>query len=341
MKYRQLGRTGVQVSALCLGCWMFGRRTDEAESIGMINEAIESGINFIDTANVYSAGKSEEIVGKALAINGRRERIILATKVHGTMDESDPNASGNHRRHIIQACEDSLRRLRTDHIDLYQLHRPDAGIPLDETIRALDDLITAGKVLYIGTSTFAAWQIVEGLWISKELGLNRFISEQPPYNLLDRRAERELIPMARTFGLAILPWSPLAGGVLTGKYRRGAPAPIGARYDQSGITADLDKAEDRALLADSTFDVVDALVGLAESRDCSPGQLALAWLLNQPGVTSPIIGPRTQEQLNDNLAAVGIEVTDADRARLDDAATPGRATSPFYDADFGPHPFRW
>jgi aryl-alcohol dehydrogenase-like predicted oxidoreductase len=257
------------------------------------------------------------------------------------MDDSDPNARGNHRRHIIQACEDSLRRLKTDHIDLYQLHRPDAGIPLDETLRALDDLITAGKVLYASTSTFAAWQIVEGLWISKELGLNRLVSEQPPYNLLDRRAEREPIPMAQTYGLAVLPWSPLAGGALTGKYRRGEQAPEGARYGRSGIPDALDKAEDRALLSDSVFDLIDVLLALAESRGCPPSQLALAWVLNQRGVTSPIIGPRTLEQSIDNLAALDLEIGDEEEARLDEVATPGRAVSPFYDADFGPHPYRW
>ena len=230
MHYRSLGRTGAQVSELCLGCMMFGGHTDEASSFDIIDQAIDSGINFVDTANVYSRGASEEVVGKAFKRNGKRERVVLATKVHGRMDEEDPNAAGNHRRHVIEQCEASLRRLQTDHIDLYQIHRPDSGIPIDETLRALDDLIRAGKILYAGTSTFAAWQLVESLWASKELGLNRFVTEQPPYHLLDRRIERELIPVAQTYGLALIPWSPLAGGFLAGKYRREQASPEGSRY---------------------------------------------------------------------------------------------------------------
>src|SRR5919106_6063522 len=203
---------------------MFGGRTDTEDSADIIDRAIDEGVNFLDTANVYSTGASEEAVGKALKRNGKRDSIVLATKVHGRMDDEDPNAAGNHRRHVIEQCEASLRRLQTDHIDLYQIHRPDSRIPIDETLRALDDLIRAGKVRYIGTSTFAAWQVVESLWAAKELGLNRFVCEQPPYHLLDRRIERELIPMCQTYGIGIIPWSPLAGGFLTGKYRRGASA---------------------------------------------------------------------------------------------------------------------
>src|SRR5579871_2771789 len=233
MEYRSLGRTGVQVSALCLGCMNFGDTnsgTDEELSLRIIHRAMEAGINFLDTANVYGRGKSEIITGKALAMDGRRERVFLATKVYNKMDDHDPNAWGSHRFHIMKACEDSLRRLQTDHIDLYQMHRPKSSIPIDETLRALDDLIRQGKVRYIGTSTFAAWQLVESLWIAKELGLNRFVCEQPPYNLLDRRIERELIPMAQTYGFGIIPWSPLGGGLLTGKYTRGVDAPADARY---------------------------------------------------------------------------------------------------------------
>ena len=220
IEYRSLGRTGVQVSALCLGCMNFGGRTSEADSIEIINQAIDAGINFVDTANVYGydstnfpagEGKSEEIVGKALKQNGQRQRIVLATKAHFAMSD-DPNAQGNSRRHIIEQCEASLRRLQTDTIDLYQLHHPSNDVPVDETLRALDDLIRAGKVRYIGSSAFAAWQIVESLWVSKEYGLNRFVCEQPPYHLLDRRIERELVPMAQTYGIALIPFSPLAGG---------------------------------------------------------------------------------------------------------------------------------
>jgi aryl-alcohol dehydrogenase-like predicted oxidoreductase len=230
MQYRSFGRTGVKVSELCLGCMMFGGKTTPEDSYAIIDKAIEAGINFLDTANVYSRGRSEEVTGEALKRNGKRHQIVLATKVHGTMADDDPNMQGNSRRHIIEQCEASLRRLQTDYIDLYQIHRPQSDIPIDETLRALDDLIRDGKVRYIGTSTFAAWQVMESLWVSKELGLNRFVCEQQPYNILDRRVERELLPMARTYGIATIPWSPLAGGLLTGKYTRNAPPPPDSRF---------------------------------------------------------------------------------------------------------------
>jgi len=196
MKHRSLGRTGVQVSELCLGCMTFGAATEPKEAYSIIDRAIGAGINFIDTANMYSRGRSKEVTGEALKSNGKRPQIVLATTVHGRMSDDDPNAAGNSHRHIIEQCKTSLRRLQTDYIDLYQIHRPQPGIPIDETLRALDDLIRVGKVRYIGCSTFGAWQIVESLWVAKELGLNRFVCEQPPYNLLDRRIERELLPMA-------------------------------------------------------------------------------------------------------------------------------------------------
>ena len=220
----------MKVSALCLGCMMFGGKTSPEDSYAIIDRAIDAGINFLDTANVYTRGRSEEVTGEALKRNGKRGRIVLATKVHGVMADDDPNMSGNSRRHIIQQCEASLKRLQTDWIDLYQIHRPQSSIPIDETLRALDDLIRAGKVRYIGTTTFAAWQLMESLMISRELGLNRFVCEQPPYNLLDRRIERELIPFAQTYGFGLIPWSPLAGGLLTGKYDRHAPPPEGTRF---------------------------------------------------------------------------------------------------------------
>ena len=201
MEYRNFGRTGVKVSPLCLGCMMFGGKTDPEESYPIIDRAIDAGINILDVANVYNRGRSEEVTGEALKRNGKRDRIFLATKVHGNMADDDPNAQGNSRRHIIEQCDASLRRLQTDWIDLYQIHRPQSDVPIDETLRALDDLIHAGKVRYIGASTFGAWQFVESLGVAKELGLNRFISEQPPYNILDRRIERELIPMIQTYGV--------------------------------------------------------------------------------------------------------------------------------------------
>ncbi len=333
MEYRNLGRTGVKVSPLCLGCMMFGGRTNEKDSIDIIDRAIDAGINFIDTANVYYRGISEEVVGKALKNNGKRQKIILATKVHGRMDDNDPNAQGNNRRHIIEQCDASLKRLQTDYIDLYQIHRPSSEVPIDETLRALDDLIKAGKVRYIGTSTFAAWQIVEALWVSKELGLNRFVSEQPPYHLLDRRIERELVPMALTYGIALIPWSPLAGGFLTGKYHRGEEIPKDSRYQ-------VWKPRDEQF-SDKAFEILDVVISIAKEKQCSPSQLSLAWCASQPGITSPIIGPRTMEQLEDNLGALNVEITDEDRKRIDAVALPERATVPYYEADFGPHKFRW
>ena len=332
-EYRSLGRTGMKVSPLCLGCMTFGRKTEENDAMDIIDRAIDAGVNFVDTANIYGRGASETVVGKAFQRNGRRDGIVLATKVHGRMADDDPNMSGNGRRHIIQQCEASLKRLQTDWIDLYQIHRPQSDIPIDETLRALDDLIRSGKVSHVGTSTFAAWQLVESLWVSKELGLNRFVSEQPPYHMLDRRVERELIPACRTWGIGIIPWSPLAGGFLTGKYRRGQSAPQGARMEG--------REGSHELFRDEVFDAVEALERIAEEKSCSLSQLALAWCMHQPGVTSPIIGPRTMEQFEDNLGSLEVSVTDDDRKRIDEIVPPERGLSRFYEADFGPHRFRW
>ena len=335
MEFRALGRTGVQVSSICLGCMMFGGRTDQQATNEIVAQALDGGVNFFDTANVYNLGRSEEATGVALKTLGARDRVVLATKVHGTMDAEDPNMQGNSRRHIIQQCEASLRRLDTDYIDLYQIHRPRPGIAIDETLRALDDLVTAGKVRYIGSSTFAAWQVVEALWASKEYGLNRFVTEQPPYNLLDRRIERELIPMAQTFGVGLIPWSPLAGGLLTGKYSRGEPPPADSRFGQGGL-----RAQQKARWVDGLFDIVDALAPIARDKGCTLAQLALAWCEQQPGVASAIIGPRTVEQLQDNLGAAAVTISDEDRARIDAIVPPGRMVSPFYEAAFGPHRYR-
>lgn len=333
MEYRVLGRTGVKVSPLCLGCMMFGAKTELDESMAIIDRAIDAGINFLDTANVYTRGRSEEFVGKALARNRKRERIVLATKVHGRMDDADPNASSNHRRHIVQQCEASLARLQTDYIDLYQIHRPQSEIPIDETLRALDDLVRAGKVRYIGTSTFAAWQVMESLWVSRELGLNRFVCEQPPYNLLDRRVERELLPMAQTYGLGVIPWSPLAGGLLSGRYKRSEPRTEG-RWKQGSEPAGRQ-------ITDQVWAVVELLETIAARRGCTASQFALAWVMNQPGVTAPIIGPRTMAQLEDNLQAVQGRISDDDRKKIDELVRPGTHVMPYYEADFGPHKHRW
>jgi aryl-alcohol dehydrogenase-like predicted oxidoreductase len=334
MEYQSLGRTGVQVSPLCLGGMLFGEQTDEAEAFAIIDRALDAGLNFLDTANIYNRGRSEEIIGRALRLNGRRARVVLATKVHGTMDEHDPNAWGTSRRHVVEQCEASLRRLQTDVIDLFQLHRPMSTIPIDETLRALDDLVRSGKVRYLGTSTFAAWQLMEALWVSKELGLNRVVCEQPPYHLLDRRIERELVPMAQTYGLALIPWSPLAGGFLSGKYRRGEGPPPGSRLGQQAEGTD-------PHFTDAAFRVLDVVQALAHEHGATSSQVALAWVAQQPGVTSPIIGPRTLAQLEDCLRAVHVRLTAEDRKRLDAVASPGQVIVPYYEADFGPHRFRW
>jgi aryl-alcohol dehydrogenase-like predicted oxidoreductase len=325
MEYRSLGRTGVQVSTLCLGAMTFGGKTDQAEATRMVDRFLDAGGNFIDTANVYQRGVSEEMTGRALA-GGKRDRVVLATKVHGAMDDADRNAQGNHRVNIIRACDDSLRRLGTDHIDLYQIHRPQSRVPIDETLRALDDLIRAGKVRYIGTSTYAAWQVMEAWMVARELGLNHFVCEQPPYHLLDRRVERELIPFCLTYGVGIIPWSPLAGGKLTGKYRRGQATPAGARETPEEFSA-------------GTWRVLEGLEGLCREKGCSMTAFALAWLNAQPGVTSPIIGANSVAQLEDNLAANAVTITAEDKERVDALIPPGTHTEDYYRADFGPHPY--
>ncbi len=334
MEYRSLGRTGVQVSALCLGCMNFGDTNsgaDEASSIQIVHHAMDAGINFLDTANVYGRGNSETFTGKALAIDGRRDRVFLATKFFNKMDDTDPNSWSSHRFHIVKACEDSLRRLQTDHLDLYQVHRPRPTIPIDETLRALDDLVRQGKVRYIGTSTFAAWQLTEALWAAKELGLNRFICEQPPYNLLDRRIERELIPFCRTYGVAVIPWAPIAGGLLSGKYRLGQERPAGARYEKGAFN---NRDNDRAL------ERVEQYVALCTELGVAPAELALAWCVGRDGITAPIIGPRNMEQLEAYLASLKVTVTADVSARLDGIFEPGTHVSNYYTADFGPNA-RW
>jgi aryl-alcohol dehydrogenase-like predicted oxidoreductase len=322
MRYMQLGRTGVMVSQLCLGTMNFGSRTPENEAACMIDQAIDSGLNFIDTANIYGeakegAGRGEEIIGKALSRNNRRNRIILATKVGLSMDADDPNSTGLSRRHIIAECEASLTRLCTDYIDLYQLHRPSPGIPIDEILRVLDDLIHSGKVRYIGTSQFSAWQIMEALWSSDRLGLNRLVTEQPFYNMIDRSIENDLIPMAQNYGLAILPYSPLDGGILTGKYQRGIPYPEDSRFTFNKWTGVWDTD-----LTNHVFDLIDVLTEIARDKNCTISQLALAWTMSQPGITSVVIGPRTQIQLADNIGAINVIVTEMDRARINSITRP-------------------
>jgi aryl-alcohol dehydrogenase-like predicted oxidoreductase len=324
MEYRNLGRTGVKVSQLCLGTMMFGRSASEQDSVAIIDRALDQGVNFVDTANAYSAGASERIVGKALA-RGRRASVVLATKAFFPVDAKDPNARGLSRRHLIDACNASLERLQTDWIDLYQLHRAQSDVPIDETLRALDDLIRAGKVRYVGTSMFPGWKIVEALWAAKELGLNRFVCEQMAYNLLDRTAEREVLPAARTFGVATIPWAPLCGGLLTGKYKRDDQSAAGRWHGGK------DNFDRKATPA--AFDVIEGVVALAREKGCSPSQLALAWVGAQPGVTAPIIGPRTLDQLKDNLGVLERTLSDEDRRALDEVNGPGNAVSDFHNSN--------
>lgn len=327
MAFRSLGRTGVQVSALCLGAMNFGGPTPEDESHRIIDAALDGGINFLDTANVYNAGESEQIVGRALQRNGRRDEVVLATKVHGVMGNG-PNDRGNSRYHIIRACEDSLRRLQVDHIDLYQLHRPSLEIPQDETLRAFDDLIRAGKVRYIGCSTHPAWMVMEAIMTSERLGIARYISEQPPYNLLDRRIENELVPLAQRYGMALLPWSPLAGGILAGRYNDTEALPEGSRLERSGRESLFGERVTRR-----GVEVARALEPIARERGLTASQLALLWCKDQPGITSPIIGPRTMQQLEEALKVLDMQLEDDDRERLDALNPPGNAVADFHNSN--------
>ncbi len=323
MDYRTLGRTGVKVSPLCLEAMNFGGPTPEDESKRIMSCALEGGINFIDTANVYNAGESEAIVGRFLKENGRRDQVVLATKVHGEAGPG-PNERGTSRYHIRKACEDSLRRLQTDHIDLYQLHRPVMDLPQDETLRALDDLVHQGKVVYIGCSTFPAWKVMEGLATSEKMNLARFVSEQPPYNLLDRRIENELVPLALQYNLAILPWSPLAGGILAGRYDQGIPD--GSRGARSG------KFFTDRITAQGVE--VARLVGeMAKEKGLTTAQLALLWCMLQPGVTSPIIGPRTMEHIESFLPVMELALSADEMKKFDELVHPGNAIADFHNSN--------
>ncbi len=324
MDYRSLGRTGVLVSPLCLGTMNFGAPTPEAESVRILDRALEGGINFVDTANVYNAGESERIVGKALRENGKREQVVLATKAHGRMGER-PNDQGNSRLHLLTACEDSLRRLQTDRIDLYQIHRPSLTVPQDETLRALDDLVRHGKVRYIGCSTHPAWMVMEALAVSDRLAIARYVSEQPPYNLLDRRIENELIPLALRHGLAILPWSPLAMGLLAGRYPKGQPVPPDARAARGRQFAER--------IGPAGQEAAEKLAARAQERNLTAAQLALLWCKDQPGITSPIMGPRTMAQLEEQLAVLDMQLTEEDRAFCDTLVHPGNAVADFHNTN--------
>lgn len=323
MKTRFLGNTGVRVSELCFGAMTFGGKgywtgvgqVQQREADELIKIAIDGGINFFDTADVYSEGLSEEILGKALG--SRRKDVILATKVRGRTGPG-PNDVGLSRKHIIDSCNGSLRRLGTDYIDLYQVHSFDPRTPLEETLRALDDLVRDGKVRYIGASNFTGWQLMKALAISEKRNLERFVTLQALYSLIARDLENELVPLSLDQNLGILPWSPLGGGFLTGKYRRGQPRPEGARRsDPSKQFLQFDEQKG--------FDIVDELEKVAKSHSATITQAALNYLLRKPGVTSVIIGAKTREQLNDNLKTTDWEMTPEEVARLDELSMPPRA----------------
>jgi len=317
MELRTLGRTGVKVSPLCLGAMMFGAwgTPDHDESIRIIHRALDAGINFVDTADVYSMGESEEIVGKALA-QVKREKIVLATKVHGAMGR-DPNAQGNSRRWIIAECENSLRRLGTDYIDLYQIHRPSPDTDIDETLGALTDLVRTGKVRYIGSSTFPADDIVEAQWVAERRGRERFVTEQPPYSILVRSIEADVLPRCQQFGMGVLSWSPLAGGWLSGAFGQG-------KDNTSRRSVMLPHHYDMTLPGNAQkLSAVTALYGVAEEAGLSLIQLALGFVLEHPAVTSPIIGPRTMEHLESQLPALDLRLTRDVLDRIDEIVPPG------------------
>jgi aryl-alcohol dehydrogenase-like predicted oxidoreductase len=318
MELRVLGQTGVNVSQLCLGAMMFGAwgNPDHEDSLRIINRALDAGINFIDTADVYSGGESEEIVGKALA-STRREHVVLATKAHGAMGE-DPNERGNSRRWLIRECENSLRRLGTDYIDLYQIHRPDPGTDVDETLGALSDLIRAGKICYAGSSTFPASWIVQAQWTAQRRGRERFVCEQPPYSLLVRGVEAEVLPVCQEYGMGVIPWSPLAGGWLSGRYRKGQDLPASTRARRLPQRYDLALPGNQAKL-----DAVEQLAVLAEESGLTLIQLAIAFVVSHPAVTAAIIGPRTMEQLESQLAAADVVLSSDVLDRIDEIVPPG------------------
>jgi aryl-alcohol dehydrogenase-like predicted oxidoreductase len=312
MQYRPLGRTGIKVSPYCLGAMMFGKMAnpDHDEAMRIIHRALDAGINFIDTADRYSAGESEEIVGRAL--KGRRDNVVLATKFHGSMGE-DPNMQGNSRRWIIRAVEDSLRRLGTDYIDLYQVHRPSPDTDIEETLSALTDLMRAGKVRAIGSSTFPVSEIVEAQWVAERRGLSRFRTEQPPYSILDRGIERDMLPTCQRYGMGVLVWSPLSKGMLTGKYRKGQPIPDSPRA----------KFFTKQLSDERTLEVVEQLIVLAQDAGLPLTHLALAFVMAHPGVTSAILGPRTMQHLEDLLAGAEVRLSEDVLDRIDQIVPPG------------------
>ena len=323
MNHRTLGRTGMKVTPLCLGAMMFGEwgNPDHEDSVRIIHRALDAGINFNDTADVYSRGESEEIVAKALA-GGRRDNVVLATKVHGTMGD-DVNEFGNSRRWIVREVENSLRRLGTDWIDLYQIHRPEADTDIDETLGALSDLIHAGKVRAIGSSTFPASEIVEAQWVAERRGRERFVCEQPPYSMLVRGVEADVLPTCARYGMGVISWSPLAGGWLSGRWRKGAETPTSSRQERLPHRFDLSLPGNQRKL-----DAAEALAQLAEEAGLTLIEMAIAFVVNHPAVTAAIIGPRTMDQLESQLTAADVTLSADVLDRIDEIVAPGTNLNP-------------
>jgi 1-deoxyxylulose-5-phosphate synthase len=322
MSYRPLGPTGVRVSPLCLGTLNFGGPTSDEDARRIVDASLDAGINFIDTASTYHEGRAEELVGKALT--RRRDRVVVATKVPGRTGDG-PDVEGNSRPHILRACEASLRRLRTDYIDLYQVHRPSPEIPIEETLGALTELVKAGKVRHVGCSTHPAWMVMEALAVSERHGLARYVSEQPPYNLLDRRIENELLPLAAKYDLAILPWAPLAQGVLAGRYTSADAPPVDSRAAAQPGSMYSRRVTARGIEAGRVF------AALAREHGLTAGQLALLWCKDQPGITAPVVGPRTLEQIQDLLPVLELSLTGDQRAACDAINPPGTAVVDFHN----------
>ena len=323
MEHRPLGRTGVSVSKFCLGAMMFGAwgNPDHDESVRIIHAALDAGVNFIDTADVYGQGESEEIVAKALA-GGRRDNVVLATKFHNAMGD-DPNQRGNSRRWIMRAVEDSLRRLGTDWIDLYQVHRPDPGTDIEETLGALTDLVHQGKVRYIGGSTFPASAIVEAQWAARDRGLQRFVTEQPPYSILVRAIEADVLPTCSRYGMGVMSYSPLTGGWLSGRWRKSTGQQSSSRAGRLPERFDLSHPANQRKL-----DAVEELAQLADEAGITLIQLAIAFVLRHPAITAALIGPRTMDQLEGQLAAVDVVLDDALLDRIDEIVPPGITINP-------------
>ncbi len=324
MQYRTLGRSGIRVSSIALGTDNFVNPTPKKEVAKIMDVALDAGINLIDTSDSYARGECESVIGRVFARNHRRNEVIISTKVHYPTGPG-ANERGNSRLHLMRACEDSLQRLRTDHIDLYQLHRPSPDIPIDETLGALTDLVRQGKVRYIGCSTHPAWQVMEALLVSEFKGYAKFVSEQPPYNLLDRRIENELIPMSQAHGIGIIPWSPMAMGVLAGRYADAENYPAESRAAlRGGIYAE--RITTRAISVGNQF------VELAREHEITAPQLAILWAKDQPGITAPLIGPRTVEQLQHLLPVSEMSLSDELRDACDELVPPGTAVANFHNS---------